>query len=87
MLEVARCESGLRHFNNDGTVLRGIVDHDDTGAFQINMRYWGEEAEKRKIDLLSLKGNIDMARIIYESYGTKPWYASKKCWDKEKSSK
>lgn len=80
MIEIARCESTFRQFHEDGTVVHGIVDADDTGAYQINKRYHLKSALAMNIDLDTLDGNMKYARWLYETQGTAPWNASKKCW-------
>jgi hypothetical protein len=39
MKAIAHCESTDRHYNEDGSVLRGIVDKRDIGRYQINTHY------------------------------------------------
>ena len=84
MAEVARCESGFRHFGDNGNIIRGIVNKSDIGVMQINTYYHGDTAEKLDIDLFTLKGNLDYARNLYERKGTQPWSASEFCWGKAK---
>ena len=80
MIQIARCESTFRHTLADGSVLKGEVDSADTGVMQINMRYYGETAEKLNLDLLDLHDNMAYARDLYERQGTRPWSASAPCW-------
>lgn len=80
LAEIAFCESTMRHFDKNGEVLRGAVDQDDVGVMQINTRYHQEDAEELGIDLLSLRGNLEYARHLYEKKGTQPWSASMACW-------
>lgn len=80
MIQVARCESTFRHTLADGSVLRGVVDSDDTGVMQINLRYHEETAEKLGLDLTDLYDNMAYARNLYERQGTQPWSASAPCW-------
>ncbi|MEX0931374.1 MAG: hypothetical protein WDZ88_01345 [Candidatus Paceibacterota bacterium] len=82
MIAVARCESSFRHYNPDGTVLRGRVDSRDIGLMQINEFYHGEKASELGIDIMSLEGNMKYARYLYENQGLSPWGASKMCWEK-----
>ncbi len=82
LVDIAWCESKLRQFNPDGTVLRGKVNKKDIGYFQIN-EYWnGAQAKKLGFDIYTERGNIGMALYLYHTQGTKPWNASKKCWYK-----
>lgn len=76
---IARCESGGRQFNDDGTVIRGKVNPQDTGKFQINKFYHGKRAQELGMDLETLEGNTAYAEVLYREQGTKPWGWSKKC--------
>jgi hypothetical protein len=80
MIEIARCESGFRHFNEDGRIIQGEVDHLDTGIFQISKKYWLDDSIKLGYNIATLAGNIKMAKHIYDRYGTEPWNASRSCW-------
>lgn len=74
------CESGGKHYDKNGKVIRGKVDRDDTGIAQINLRYHGVEAKRLGYDLMTEKGNIGYAKYLLENFGTKFWSASAKCW-------
>lgn len=90
--KIADCESGNRllsgkavkgsatHFNEDGTVLLGIIDKDDTGKYQINSRYHQRTAEAMGIDIWTESGNEAYARHLYQKNGTRDWGASASCW-------
>lgn len=80
MAEVARCESTFRHYLDDGSVLQGRVDSDDTGVMQINKRYHLETAVSLELNLDELYDNMAFARNLYERQGTQPWSASMPCW-------
>lgn len=82
MIQVARCESTFRHILADGSVLRGIVDKDDTGVMQINKRYHGARAVELGLDLHDLEDNMAFARALYNEQGTRPWNASAPCWNR-----
>jgi hypothetical protein len=83
---VCACESAgnpyktPQQFLPDGSVVRGIVNPLDIGQCQINLHYWGEEAEKLGYDVFTSDGNIRMANHIYDKLGLQPWEASKACW-------
>lgn len=78
---IAYCESQDRQFNSDGTLLRGIVDNDDTGVFQINRHFHPyKTAVNNGFDYDTTDGNIDFALDLYKSAGTEPWNASRSCW-------
>lgn len=80
MINIARCESNHRHYNPDGSVLRGKVNSDDVGVFQINEYYHLETSKKLGIDIHTPEGNIKYARFLYNSNGTRDWNWSKSCW-------
>lgn len=82
LAEVAWCESSDRHFDKDGSVLRGKVDPDDVGVMQINTRYHEEKAVSMGMDLYTLNGNLAYAKYLYEKQGLKPWRHSEPCWGK-----
>ena len=79
---VASCESQLQQFDKDGTVLRGRVNPDDIGIFQINSFYHEEDYLKMNIDVFTPIGNIMYAKFIYDRSGLAPWVHSKHCWSK-----
>lgn len=80
MVAIASCESGFRQFDTKGSVLRGDKNPKDLGTFQINEAYHQKTAEKLGLDLKTLDGNLEYAKKLYESEGTKPWSASSHCW-------
>lgn len=76
-VKIAQCESGMRQFNADGSVL--ISRTSDVGIFQINQVHW-QEAKNRGIDIYTVEGNIAFAKILKGRGGTQPWFMSKHCW-------
>ena len=76
---IAQCESNLRQFNEDGTVLRGRQNPKDVGLFQVNERYWLEESGRIGLDIYTEDGNIAMAKYIRDTRGYKPWFWSVQC--------
>jgi hypothetical protein len=76
-IEIAKCESGLNQFNPDGTPL--ISPTRDVGVMQINLAAHGATAEKLGIDIYTLKGNVEYAKILKAQSGTQPWYMSRHC--------
>lgn len=80
MIQVARCESTFRHTVSDGSVLKGIVDNDDTGVMQINKRYHAARAAELGLDVYDIYDNMAYARYLYEKQGVQPWNASRPCW-------
>jgi hypothetical protein len=78
---VAKCESNSSHYDANGNVLHGRVDWDDIGKYQINQRYWGDEAYRLGHDIYTPAGNAAMALEIYNRQGLQPWSSSQWCWE------
>lgn len=71
---IAKGESGLKQWHANGKVVTGIVDPDDKGLFQINKRYWGDEAASLGLDYInSIEDNVKMARHVYDTQGITAW--------------
>lgn len=69
-----------KQFEADGSVMRGRVNDQDIGACQVNLKYHGDAAAKKGLDLFTEDGNVRYAIGLYESQGTTPWDWSKGCW-------
>lgn len=82
LLEIARCESELRQFDNNGQLVRGRVDNADVGVMQINERYHLETATKLGYNIHTVEGNVAYAKYLYGKFGSKPWNASSPCWER-----
>ena len=80
LVEIARCESTFRQFDDSGRVIRGIVNNKDVGVMQINEKYHSETADRLGTDIYSVEGNVAFAKYLYKKYGTSPWSASSNCW-------
>ncbi len=80
MQDIAYCESRDRQFDEQGSVFRGKVNHDDVGVMQINTDYHLDKAEAMGIDIFTTEGNMTYARELFEKEGTEPWDSSSKCW-------
>ena len=80
LVDVARCESTYRQFDQTGNILRGKVNSADVGVMQINEKYHADEAAKLHLDLYTTEGNVAFAKYLYGKYGTDPWKYSEKCW-------
>ena len=77
--EIARCESGGTQFTKDGEVIRGKVNPQDIGKYQINLKYHKATADKMGLDLFTEAGNEAYALYLYKTSGAKPWKASNPC--------
>ncbi|HVS79954.1 MAG TPA: hypothetical protein VHF05_03155 [Candidatus Paceibacterota bacterium] len=80
MIDIARCESQFRQYDAAGDVLHGKVNYADRGVMQINEAYHSAEALKLGMDILTLQGNMEFARHLYDEQGTQPWISSSSCW-------
>lgn len=65
MVEIARCESRLRQFNADGTVLMGGMGGRFVGIFQEHIS-WERIAQRDGYSIYTVEGNIRMARWLYD---------------------
>jgi hypothetical protein len=79
---IAQCESRGQHFTRDGQVVRGKQNRHDTGLFQINALVWGKKARDLGYDIHTREGNEQMARYLFEQYGSVPWQSSATCWNR-----
>ena len=81
MIKVAYCESRFVHVNPEtGEVMRGWMNPSDVGVMQINQYYHNDTAKAMNLDLLDFEDNLAYARNLYEREGTRPWNASRPCW-------
>jgi hypothetical protein len=71
MISIARCESGFRQFNADGSVLKASGRY--LGIFQIDERIHTEKALGMGFDIKTVEGNIGYARHLHSVSGTNPW--------------
>lgn len=77
---IARCESSLRQYDQNGNVVRGKVNPKDIGVFQINEDYHLSRSQKLGLDIYTTHGNIEYALSLIKKSGNKPWSSSKACW-------
>ncbi len=80
MVAIARCESGLRQYTANGSVLRGGAGGAMVGLFQFNEVYHRAAAAAMGLDLDTLLGNLAYARELYSTEGLTPWNSSRSCW-------
>ncbi len=83
MLDVARCESGIRQFTSNGEVITSRTA--DRGLFQINPVHF-KTAKSLGLDVDTVEGNIIYAWYLYQMNGLRDWSSSKSCWQKEVAS-
>ncbi|PIR38245.1 MAG: hypothetical protein COV34_01360 [Candidatus Zambryskibacteria bacterium CG10_big_fil_rev_8_21_14_0_10_42_12] len=76
MLAICREESGLRHYNDDGTILRGS-DNEDIGLCQVNAGFHGGIARNMGIDPYEhdIEEHVRWAHAVYVAAGRSfsPW--------------
>ena len=87
LVDIAQCESHMRQFDSNGSVLHGEVVYQDLGLMQVNETYHGATAAKLGLDLYTMQGNLAYARYLYDKEGTTPWNSSKACWSKSQDYK
>ncbi len=82
MIAIAECESTFTHWDpQTGEVLKNRQGSSATGVMQLMASYHAEPAARMGIDITELEGNLEYADYLYESQGTKPWQASRTCWE------
>ncbi len=84
-LKIAKCESGFNQFDENGEIVRGIVNSKDVGVFQINEGYHLNQSQALDMDIHTTKGNIEYALWLMKKEGIKHWNWSKPCWGNEEN--
>ncbi len=80
LVDIARCESTFRQFDQNGNIIRGKVNQADVGVMQINEKYHADEAAKLGFNIYTVEGNVAFAKYLYDKSGSDPWSSSSKCW-------
>ncbi len=80
MVEIARCESGFRQFDDSGNPLYG-GSGGMAGVFQEAASVHKGVASELGFNIDTLDGNLKYARYLYDNEGTVPWLASASCWN------
>jgi peptidoglycan hydrolase-like protein with peptidoglycan-binding domain len=78
MPAIAKCESGFRQFDYDGSVLFD-PSYSMIGVFQISSAHLPESIGLG-MDIMTLDGNLAYARRLYTLNGIDPWMDSFGCW-------
>lgn len=73
LLRAGFCETRLRHNDSEGAVIRGYINPQDVGIFQINEHYHLSEATRIGLNLESKQENIAYALRLYSQRGVKDW--------------
>ncbi|MFH1170832.1 MAG: hypothetical protein V1704_04710 [Candidatus Vogelbacteria bacterium] len=79
-LEIARCESRLQQFREDGALVRGRKNPNDVGVFQINEKYHLERSRTEGFDIYTTAGNVGYAMWLMSHNGNRAWHWSEDCW-------
>ena len=82
--KIITCE-GLRYKtdgNNHNVDKNGNIWSIDVGPWQINNYYHEVAAHKLGLDIYDLDENLRYGFILLSTQGTKPWLASRYCWNK-----
>ncbi len=73
MMEILKCESGLRQFSEQGVLTHFNKNFTfDTGIAQINSIH-ESEAMELGFDINTVEGNLAMAKVILYKYGYDAW--------------
>lgn len=82
---IAECESGNRHFDESGGVIRntnGTEDpsDDDIGRYQINLKHQADIIKRSGLDVYDETGNRRIAELVITEKGKDQWNPSRGCW-------
>jgi hypothetical protein len=80
LVDIARCESHFRQFDEKGNPFRGKVNKGDIGVMQINEYYHGEKSQELGLNIKTVDGNLAYAKYLYKKEGAQPWISSAPCW-------
>lgn len=80
-VRVAMCE-GIVNGKLNPTVVNPTNGSNDTGIFQISMKYHGAEVARQGLDMTNVIDNINYAYQLYKKNGWNDWIWSKPCWNK-----
>ena len=79
MRGIGKCESGNKQFQANGKVI--VSPTNDYGYFQINEKIWLLYSKELRLNIMEMRDNFAMARIILAQRGLSAWSASQKCWE------
>ncbi len=86
MVEIAFCESGWRHQNDDGSVRTNENPDEhksvDVGLFQINMYWNGKAMQDLGLDAKDVRHNVKYTKQMRQNRGYLDWKSSIGCWGK-----
>jgi len=73
MIDIAKCESGLRQYTDSGGVLRGGSGGKMIGVFQLHEDYHRAAAQALGLDIDTIEGNMAYAKYLFQKEGVTPW--------------
>lgn len=73
LLRICTCETQCRQFDKSGNVIRGQVNRQDIGKWQINWDHHSSTIKKLGLNVETEEGNTAYASYLYSTQGTKPW--------------
>ena len=73
MIQVAECESGIKQFRADGSLLVGGPSGQYVGIFPIDQTIHKTAAAGLGDDLATIAGNVAYARHLYDLSSSAPW--------------
>ena len=65
MIRIFKCESSLRQWNSDGSVVTGKLG--EKGLAQIYVKVHKTWLKEKGIDVDTLEGNLEAARFLYDT--------------------
>jgi hypothetical protein len=72
MIDIAKCETNFRQYNDDGSAYYD-ASHTYVGVFQIAEDIHSAKAASMGFDIKTIDGNLQYARYLYNTSGTNPW--------------
>lgn len=80
-VRVAMCEGTVKG-KLDPKVVNPTNNSNDTGVFQVSMKYHGVEVARQGLDMTNVIDNVNYAYQLYKKNGWEDWKWSKHCWNK-----
>lgn len=80
MVQVAKCESELRHRTKSGALLPNQGGGSARGTFQVLMRIHAPEMRKMGLNPDNDRDYMVYVKHLYDTFGLTPWQPSRHCW-------
>lgn len=84
MIEIARCEAQLQHWDADGNLLpHNTGASSAAGVFQVLLKLHGADIEARDLDMENIEDYMQFVQYLHDRNGNpfSDWAASQSCWD------